>query len=429
MTTGPARALLRRLGQFLDQFSVCFSRQPQRDAATQYIDGLFGDSERKSMQAMHGRLRDARDYQALQPFITHSPWDATRVWAQLRASVPIRTGILALDDTGFPKQGTQSPGVQRQYCGALGKIGNCQVAVSSALIADGRTWPLAFELYLPTSWTDDPARCAAAGIPPTVRFREKWRIALAQVRTILEAGFTITGVVVDADYGSNADFRAGLERLGLPYGVAIRGEAVFTVSGVPGTASAIALTDSAPDDAWETVTWGPGTAGPLTARFCALRVRPAGGRGDRWLLCERSATDERKYYLLHLPATTALVNLVALARSRWPIEQQYRELKDELGLDHFEGRTYTGWTHHVVLTRSPSCRSNAHAPTTAPGPPSPWCGAGSARSWACSTCSTTSGSSRCSTASDGTRRSDGDPEGPCATIRPSSPSTPPGSGA
>jgi SRSO17 transposase len=350
VTTGPARALLQRLGQYLDGFSACFSRQPQRDAASQYIDGLFNDSERKSMQAMHGRLSDPGHYQALQHFITHSPWDAGRVWAQVRAVVPARTGILALDDTGFPKQGTHSVGVQRQYCGALGKIGNCQVAVSSALIADGRTWPLACELYVPVSWTEDAPRRAAAGIPATLRFREKWRIALAQVRAILQAGFTITGVVVDADYGTNAAFRAGLERLGLPYGVAIRGEATFTIVGVPGTQSATAIARSAPEDAWETVTWGTGTAGPLTARFCALRVRPTAGRGERWLLCERSATDERKYYLLHLPTTTALVDLVALARSRWPIEQQYRELKDDLGLDHFEGRSYPGWAHHVVLT-------------------------------------------------------------------------------
>jgi SRSO17 transposase len=302
------------------------------------------------MQALHGRLGDPRDYQALQHFITHSPWDAARVWAQLRTVVPIRTGVLALDDTGFPKQGTQSPGVQRQYCGALGKIGNCQVAVSSALIADGRTWPLAFDLYLPTSWTDDPVRCAAAGIPPTVPFREKWRIALAQIRSILRAGFTITGVVVDADYGANAAFRAGVERLGLAYGVAIRGEAVFTVSSIAGPVSAIALADAASDNRWDTVTWGTGTAGPLTAQFCAFRVRPTAGRGERWLLCERSATDARKYYLLHLAATATLADLVALARSRWPIEQQYRELKDDLGLDHFEGRTYSGWHHHVVLT-------------------------------------------------------------------------------
>jgi SRSO17 transposase len=350
VTTGPARALLRRLGQYLDGFSACFSRQPQRDAASQYVDGLFNDSERKSMQAMHGRLSDPGQYQALQHFITHSPWDAGPVWAQLRAAVPVRAGILAIDDTGFPKQGTRSVGVQRQYCGALGKIGNCQVAVSSALIADGRTWPLAYDLYVPVAWTDDALRRAAARIPETLRFREKWRIALAQVRTILQAGFTITGVVVDADYGTNAAFRAGLERLGLSYGVAIRGEATCTVIGVPGAQAVAAVARSAPEDAWETVTWGTGTAGPLTARFCALRVRPTKGRGDRWLLCERSATDERKYYLLHLPATAALGDLVTLARSRWPIEQQYRELKDDLGLDHFEGRTYPGWQHHVVLT-------------------------------------------------------------------------------
>jgi SRSO17 transposase len=165
----------------------------------------------------------------------------------------------------------------------------------------------------------------------------------------VQAGFTLTGVVVDADYGSNATFRAGLERLGLAYGVAIRGEVTFVDGGGAGALSAIALADAAPADVWETVTGGTGTAGPLTAEFCALRVRPTQGRGDRWLLCERSAT-ERKYYLVHLPDTATLADLVALARSRWPIEQQYRELKDDLGLDHFEGRTYPGWMHHVVLT-------------------------------------------------------------------------------
>jgi SRSO17 transposase len=350
VTTGPARALLRRLGQYLDGFSGCFSRRPQREAATRYLDGLLNDSERKSMQAMHGRLSDPAQYQALQHFITHSPWDADRVWTQLRAAVPTRQGILAIDDTGFPKQGTQSVGVQRQYCGALGKIGNCQVAVSSALIAEAQTWPLACDLYLPVSWMDDAVRREAAGIPATRQFREKWRIALAQVRAILKAGFTITGVVVDADYGTNAGFRAGLERLGLPYGVAIRGDVACEVVAVSGRQSAAAIGASAPEDAWVSVTWGSGTAGPLTARFCAVRVRPTGARGERWLLCERSPTDVRKYYLLHLPATTPLVDLVALARSRWPIEQQYRELKDDLGLDHFEGRTYQGWTHHVVLT-------------------------------------------------------------------------------
>ena len=351
MTTTPARALLRRLGQFLDGFSACFSRRPQRQAASRYLDGLLNDSERKSMQAMHGRLSDPGQYQALQHFITDSPWDAERVWTQLRAAVPVRTGILAIDDTGFPKQGTDSVGVQRQYCGALGKVGNCQVAVSSALIADDRTWPLACDLYLPVSWTDDADRRALVGLPDTVAFREKWKIALAQVRAILQAGFTITGVVVDADYGRNAAFREGLERLGLSYGVAIRGDLVFTVVDVEGgPISAADLAASAPTDAWETVTWGADPTQPIAAQFCALRVRPVEGRGDRWLLCERSPAGVHKYYLLHLPPTATLPELVALARSRWPIEQQYRELKDDLGLDHFEGRSYRGWTHHVVLT-------------------------------------------------------------------------------
>lgn len=334
----------------MDGFSGCFSRRPQREAASRYLDGLFNDSERKSMEAMHGRLSDPGTYQALQHFITHSPWDATRVWTHLRTLVPSRTGILALDDTGFPKQGTASVGVQRQYCGALGKIGNCQVAVSSALIADGRTWPLTFELYVPVAWTSDAPRRAAVGIPEPLRFREKWRIALAHVRTVLKAGFTVTGVVVDADYGANAAFRDGLERLGLRYAVAIRGGATFEPTGAGLTATAAVIADAAAPDDWHTVTWGTGTNGPLTASFVAARVRAPRGRGERWLLCERSADDVRKYYLLNLAPTASLKTLVALARTRWPIEQQYRELKDDLGLDHFEGRSYRGWAHHVVLT-------------------------------------------------------------------------------
>lgn len=350
MTSGSARALLHRFGTFMDTFSGCFSRRPQRAAASQYLEALFNDSERKSMQAMHGRLSDPVSYQALQHFITDSPWDAGPLWTQLRAGVPVRAGILALDDTGFPKQGRHSVGVKRQYCGALGKIGNCQVAVSSVLIGDARTWPLTFELYLPEEWMADPDRRAAVGIPDRLRFREKWRIALAHVRTVIQAGFQLDGVAVDADYGTNAAFRRGLERLGLRYGVAIRGALTMWTAEARRPHTAAALADAIPAREWQAVTWGTGTKGPLTAHFLALRVRPTKSRGDRWLLCERSTDDQtRKYYLLNLDPTAALHDLVALARSRWPIEQQYRELKDELGIDHFEGRTYRGWTHHTVL--------------------------------------------------------------------------------
>jgi SRSO17 transposase len=350
MTTDSARALLRRLGQFMDGFSACFTRRPQREAASEYLDGLFNDSERKSMQAMHGRLSTPKDYQALQHFITHSPWEAARVWAHLRTLVPHRVGLLALDDTGLPKQGTHSVGVQRQYCGALGKIGNCQVAVSSALIAEGRTWPLTFELYVPDSWMSDPARRATVGIPPTLAFRPKWRIALSHVRTVLKAGFTLTGVVVDADYGSNLKFREGLERLGLRYGVAIRGELTFWTTGAKRADTAAVLADASLAADWRPVTWGQGTTGPLTAFFYAVRVRARPTHPERWLLCERAGDEGHKFYLLNLPPTATLTALVTLARGRWPIEQQYRELKDDLGLDHFEGRSYQGWAHHTVLT-------------------------------------------------------------------------------
>ncbi len=346
-----AREILARFGTFVDQFSVCFSRRPQRDAARRYLDGLFTDSERKSMQAMHGRLSDAATYQALQHFVTHSPWDAAALWARLRAVVPARQGILAVDDTGLPKQGRHSPGVQRQYCGALGKVGNCQVAVSTVLLADGLTWPLSCDLYVPQAWIADPDRCARAGIPETTRFREKWRIALSQVRRAITAGFALTAVVADADYGSTAAFRRGLERLGVRYAVAIRGCGTVWIAGARRPLPVSEVATAVPEPAWQRVDWAQGTKGPLAARFAACRVRPAKSRGERWLLCERSlATDERKYYLLNLDETATLRDLVTLARSRWPIEQQYRELKDELGFDHFEGRTYRGWTHHVVLT-------------------------------------------------------------------------------
>lgn len=351
MTEPSARAVLQRFGQFADQFAACFSRQPQREAASQYLAAIFNDSERKSMHAMHGRLSDPISYGALQHFITDSPWEASVVWARLRTMVPVRRGILALDDTSFPKQGTHSVGVKRQYCGARGKIANCQVAVSTVLFGDELTWPLTFELYIPQDWFADPTRRVETHIPDGVRFREKWRIALSHIRQVLQAGFSLTAVVSDADYGSNGPFRRGIERLGLRYGVAIRGALTMWTSGARRTRTATAIAAQLEERAWRRVTWADGTKGPLAARFVAVRVRPAKSRGDRWLLCERSlADDERKYYLLNLDATATLRELVTLVRSRWPIEQQYRELKDELGIDHFEGRSYRGWAHHTVLT-------------------------------------------------------------------------------
>ena len=351
MTEQSARALLRRFGQFADRFGDCFSRRPQREAASQYLDGLFNDSERKSMQAMHGRLSDPVSYQALQHFITDSPWESEPLWRRLRDLIPTRRGILAVDDTSFPKQGKRSVGVKRQYCGALGKVANCQVAVSTLLLDDQLAWPLTFELYLPHEWAADAAQRSRAQIPQGVRFREKWRIALSHIRRALKAGFQLTAVVADADYGSTAAFRRGLERLGLRYGVAIRWFVTLWPPGARRSRTAADIAAHIPEAEWHRITWGQGTKGPLVARFAARRVRPAKTRGERWLLCERSLVDdERKYYLLNLDVAATVTELVTIVRSRWPIEQQYRELKDELGIDHFEGRSYRGWTHHTVLT-------------------------------------------------------------------------------
>src|SRR5437764_7186551 len=181
--------------------------------ASRYLQGLLNDSDRKSMQPMHGRLSDPGSYQNLQHFITHSSWAVRPFWQRLRERMPVRGGILAIDDTGFPKQGTASVGVQRQYCGAVGKIANCQVAVSTALIAGKLAWLTSMELYLPQLWLDEEHR-APARIPRAMDVREKWGIAVAHVRTLLAAGFALEAVVADAAYGAIAEFRAALERPG-----------------------------------------------------------------------------------------------------------------------------------------------------------------------------------------------------------------------
>jgi SRSO17 transposase len=345
-----ARAVLTRLGTFLDQFTSCFGRRSHRSYASRYLQGLLNDSERKSMQPMHGRLSDPGSYQGLQHFITHSSWEVRPFWQRLRELLPVRAGILAIDDTGLPKQGTASVGVQRQYCGAVGKIANCQIAVSTALIANGLTWLTSLELYLPESWSQDDERRDRARVPASVHFREKWRIALAHVRTVLAAGFTLEAVVADAGYGNTAGFRAALERLGVHYVVAVPYSVSARLRADTPSQSLAALANSLAPAAWHRIRWGRGTKGPLEARFAAVRVRIPKSRSERWLLCQASLVDDdRQYYFSNLPPTTPLKTLVRIARSRWAIEVQYRDLKSELGLDHFEGRSYPGWNHHAVL--------------------------------------------------------------------------------
>lgn len=331
------------------------------------------------MQAMLARVTEPVGYQAFQHFITHAPWDADRVWRRLRAVLPERRGVLILDGTSFPKQGPASVGVARQYCGALGKIANCQVAVTAALWTGVRAWCLGATLYLPEEWLTPHAR-QQARIPASVRFQEKWRLALSLLRQARAAGLTLTAVLADAEFGDVTLFRAALHRLGLPYAVGISSHlTVFATRprvtrpaanprGRPRTrakmvtpVAAIAVREWAaqlPPTPWRRLTWRNGRQPPRTARFAAARVTPAHEWRDArlapevWLLCEQEAgmKPRLKYYFVHLPATASLRALVTLAHQRWAIEQQYQELKSELGLDHFEGRSYPGWQHHVVLT-------------------------------------------------------------------------------
>src|SRR5262245_27731442 len=251
------------------------------------------------MQAMLTRVTDPGHYQTFQHFITHATWDWNPVWRRLLELVPTRAGILVIDDTAFPKQGKHSVGVARQYCGALGKIANCQVATTAILWAQERAWLLGAALYLPKEWTRDPARCARVAVPPTVSFQEKWRLAVTLLRRARAAGFTFTAVLADAGYGDVTVFRETLHRLNVPYAVGISSDlTVFpgtprvapprarTRRGRPPTRDQVldevtpitvrALIAARPTTAWRRVTWRNAQQPTRwRADFVAVRVTPA----------------------------------------------------------------------------------------------------------------------------------------------------------
>jgi SRSO17 transposase len=375
-----APAWLDRLSTWLEPFEASFGHVAQCGAFRRYLFGLLSDSRRKSMSAMLERVHDPGTYQAFQHFISHAPWDHALIWRQLRAVIPDREGVVILDATSFPKQGTQSVGVARQYCGTLGKVANCQVAVTAALWTGARAWMLGAALYLPATWLTSEARHRAK-IPPAVRFQEKWRLALTLLRQVRAAGIRITAVLGDADFGDSATLRRMLHRLQVPYALGISSTATV-FRGTPPVAvpprrrpsasapTRLQVTDGSrpeairsvaaqlPRRAWHRVTWRNGINRPWAAHFAALRVMPAQDWRRRhlapevWLLLERDlgTTPRVKAYFVALPTTATLRALVRLAHHRWAIEQQYLELKDELGIDHFEGRSFPGWNRHVLLT-------------------------------------------------------------------------------
>jgi SRSO17 transposase len=375
-----APAWIDRLLTWLEPFESAFGHVAQRGAFRRYLLGLLSDSPRKSMSAMLARVSDPGSYQAFQHFLTHAPWDAERLWRRLRTEMRVRRGAVILDGTSFPKQGLHSVGVTRQYCGALGKVANCQVAVTAALWTGAHAWLLGAALYLPQTWLTVAQR-QRARIGPHVRFQEKWRLALTLLRQIRAAGFEITAVLADAEFGDNSTLRTYLHRVGVAYAVGVsstlsvfagapslrsptpsphgrpRSRPRLPVGVIPQRVADLVATWSRP--AWRTIRWRNSPAARAwAARFAAARVTPAHRWWRRrllpevWLLAEqdRGRTPRTKYYLVHLPRTASLRALVRLAHQRWAIEQQYQELKDELGLDHFEGRTLPGWQRHLALT-------------------------------------------------------------------------------
>jgi SRSO17 transposase len=373
------------LVEFAEEMYAPLVRCDQRAKAEQYVRGLLLEGRRKSIQPMAARLPDG-DEQGLQQFVTDSPWDDRPVRRRLarRMTAEIEPEGWVIDDTGLPKDGRFSPGVARQYCGALGKTANCQVIVSVNAVTDRASCPLDWRLFVPEEWDADEQRRARAKIPAEVRHREKWRLALDMVDELLEWGLERRVVQADGGYGDITAFRVALEQRGLEYVVQVKG----TTSAHPADAVPVAppyqgrgrpptarypkapsnlrdLVLAAGADAALPVTWRAGDRGPLTSRFVAVRVRPAndaqrhddGVLPERWLLAEWPAGKHEpiKYWLSNLPADSPLTRLVQLAKLRWRIEHDYRELKQCLGLDHYEGRSYRGLHHHLT------CVTVAHA--------------------------------------------------------------------
>ncbi|MFF3501169.1 IS701 family transposase [Streptomyces sp. NPDC003247] len=378
------------LALFVADVFASVPRKDQRAKGDCYLRGLMMNGRRKSIQAMASRLPDGNE-QNLQQFVNQSTWDPVAVRRRIseRLVPQVVPDAWAVDDVSFPKDGRMSVGVAHQYCGALGKQANCQVAVSVHAVSDTASCPLNWRLFLPREWADDAVRRERTAVPKEVGHREKWRLALDALDELAGWHLVPPVVVADAGYGQNADFRAGLAARDIAYVVGIRGDiTVQPHDAVPAAPAwsggrrpvpryrhqpmtVTELAAAAGREAFQEVTWREGSRGPMTSRFLTVRVRPAGVRSrrlaqaaavaehGRWdgvlpevaLLAEWPDGEDRptRFWLSDLPDDTPTADLVRLAKIRWRIEHDYRELKHGLGLDHFEGRSWPGWHHHVTL--------------------------------------------------------------------------------
>jgi SRSO17 transposase len=352
---------------------------PLRD----YCTGLILPGERKSVEPMAAKTAPARtaaQHQSLLHFVGVASWSDDKVLAKVREMVlpaierhgPIAAWII--DDTAFPKQGTHSVGVQHQYCGQLGKEANCQVAVSLSIANHSASLPVAYRLYLPKDWAEDDARRGKAGVPSDISFKTKPEIALEQIRWACEAGLPRGVGLMDAAYGTDSRLRTGMTALGLTYVAGIQPKILVWPPGAgpkrsgkplnntgrrdePDLISAKQMARNLPKRAWRTVQWREGSADWLSSRFARVRVRVGHSQltpellSQEWLLIEWPAGEAAptKYWLSTLPANVSFRQLVDFAKLRWRIERDYQELKQEVGLGHFEGRGWRGFHHHATM--------------------------------------------------------------------------------
>jgi SRSO17 transposase len=398
-----------------------------------YCKGLLLPGERKSIEPMAARLDPDRVQpmrQSLHHLVAKAPWSDETLLEEVRHHVlptmqkqgPVVAWIV--DDTGFPKKGEHSVGVTRQYCGQVGKQENCRIAVSLSVATWNSSLPIAYRLYLPKDWAEDGARRKKTEVPENVEFQTKPEIALEQIRAAVAAQVTCGVVLADAAYGINTEFRDGLTQLKLQYVVGVQSSLTVwepgkeplpakprrkmgrpprllqrTADHQPVSVKQLAM--SLPAHAFKDIAWREGTERKLRSRFAAMRVRPAHRdyekaepRAEEWLLIEwpRSEAEPTKYWVSTLPPNTPLKALVKMAKHRWIIERDYQELKQELGLGHFEGRNWLGFHHHATLCIaaygflvaernrfSPSARAG-HLGFVASGPPPNFRPRGSPRS-------------------------------------------------
>jgi SRSO17 transposase len=384
------KRLESELEKYIDSFVADLGREERRRALGWYITGLLLDGDRKSIEPMASRLVESAGEieamrQRLQQAVCGATWYESEVYRRLalrfEKELP-EIEAFVLDDTGFPKKGTHSVGVARQYSGTLGRTENCQVATSLHLAGELGSGCIGMRLYLPEEWTNDRDRCTVAGVPDDVKFQRKWEIALDLIDAALSWGVRKHVVLGDAGYGDCVDFRNELTKRGLKYLLAVKSTAVVWESGTrpeppkpraagekgrPRTKytsgehqpiSIEALARKIGRSEYRKVTWREGSRGKQRSFFAAIRVRIAHGHShgaspgdEQWLLCEwpKDEPIPTKFYLSTLPADTTHKSLVCFAKRRWRIERDYQEMKGEVGLDHFEGRSWRGFHHHVAL--------------------------------------------------------------------------------